>query len=69
MVACSALPVPENGGLRGRPVVTTGIPGVFVAGDSVGAVGHLADASLASGEAAGTAAALAALGKRSKIAA
>jgi hypothetical protein len=69
MVACSAMPVPERGGLRGRPPITTDTPGVFVAGDWVGSVGHLADASLASGEAAGTAAADAALGRRSKIAA
>ena len=69
MVACSAMPVPERGGLRGRPPVHTDIPGVFVAGDWVGPVGHLADASLASGEAAGAAAADASLGIRSKIAA
>lgn len=69
MVACSAIPIPERGGLRGRPPVQTGIPRVFVAGDWVGPTGHLADASLASGEAAGIAAAVAALAARSTIAA
>ena len=57
MVACSALPHPSAGGLRGRPSVQSGIDGVFVAGDWVGPVGHLADAALASGAAAGVAAA------------
>jgi phytoene dehydrogenase-like protein len=54
MVACGALPTPATGGLAGRPgVADTGLDGVFVAGDWVGPVGHLADAALASGEAAG----------------
>ena len=58
MVACGALPVPAAGGLRGRPGVdSTGLAGVFVAGDWVGPDGHLADAALTSGEAAGRAAA------------
>jgi hypothetical protein len=68
MVACSALPVAERGGLRGRPAVFTDVPGVFVAGDWVGPVGHLADASLASGEAAGIAAADASFRIRRKLA-
>ena len=43
----------ESGGMRGRPTVTdSGVPGVFLAGDWVGPAGHLADASLASAEAA-----------------
>lgn len=54
MVACGALPTPAAGGMAGRPrVADTGLAGVFVAGDWVGPVGHLADAALASGEAAG----------------
>ncbi|MFS8583635.1 MAG: FAD-dependent oxidoreductase [Acidimicrobiia bacterium] len=58
MAACGALPLPATGGLRGRPGVdSTGLPGVFVAGDWVGPDGHLADAALTSGEAAGRAAA------------
>jgi hypothetical protein len=58
MVASSAQPTPAGGGLRGRPgVADTGLPGVFIAGDWVGPEGYLADASLASGAAAGRAAA------------
>jgi phytoene dehydrogenase-like protein len=54
MVACGALPVPEAGGLTGRPsAADTGLDGVFVAGDWLGAAGHLADAALATGEEAG----------------
>ena len=54
MVACGALPTPAGGGLAGRPdVADTGHEGVFVAGDWLGSVGHLADAALATGEAAG----------------
>lgn len=56
MVACAALPVAAAGGMQGRPGVDTGIDGVLVAGDWVGPVGHIADAALASGEAAGRAA-------------
>ena len=53
-VACPALPTPATGGLRGRPgVADTGLDGVLVAGDWVGPVGHLTDAALVSGEAAG----------------
>ncbi len=48
------LPRASSGGLAGRPGVgDTGIPGVTMAGDWVGPVGLLADASLASGQAAG----------------
>ena len=54
MVACGTLPTPETGGMAGRPgVVDTGLDGVFAAGDWVGPTGHLADAALVSGEAAG----------------
>lgn len=54
MVVCPALPLPESGGMAGRPdVASTGQEGVLVAGDWVGPTGHLADAALVSGEAAG----------------
>ena len=69
MVACSALPSAASGGLRGRPTVRTSIPGVLVAGDWVGGRGLLADASLASGAAAGTAAAAAPARSRGSISA
>jgi len=53
-VACPAIPVPERGGLAGRPgAAVPGLDGVLVAGDWVGPVGHLTDAALVSGEAAG----------------
>lgn len=53
-----ALPLAAQGGLAGRPgVELTGQPGLFLAGDWVGARGLLADASLASGREAGVAAA------------
>jgi len=56
MVVTGAVPVPERGGLVGRPLaVVAGAPGLFVAGDWVGPVGMLADAALASGEAAAAA--------------
>ena len=56
MTVCHALPRPGPG-LTGRPAIdATGTAGVFLAGDWVGAAGLLADASLASGEAAGRAA-------------
>ncbi len=49
-----ALPQVGTGGLAGRPAATaTGVPGVLMAGDWVGPVGLLADASMASGYAAG----------------
>jgi phytoene dehydrogenase-like protein len=57
MVVTHALPVPGQG-LAGRPTVdATGSPGLLLAGDWVGPTGMLGDASLASGEAAGAAAA------------
>jgi phytoene dehydrogenase-like protein len=53
MVVCGAMPRAETGGLPGRPRVTdSGLPGVLIAGDWVGSEGLLADASLASGQAA-----------------
>jgi hypothetical protein len=53
MVVASAMPTPATGGLRGRPPMRVeSAPGVFVAGDWVGAAGLLADASLGSGHAA-----------------
>ena len=57
MTVTQVMPTPATGGLAGRPRVETGRPGVFVAGDWVGPQGWLADAALASAEAAGTAAA------------
>ena len=58
MTVVGAVPTPASGGLAGRPAIdSTGVPGVFVAGDWVGPRGWLADASLSSGEAAGQAAA------------
>jgi phytoene dehydrogenase-like protein len=57
MVVSGAIPRADRGGLAGRPTVTaTGISGVFLAGDWVGSIGLLTDASLASArEAAGAA--------------
>lgn len=58
MTVVGAVTTPASGGLAGRPGIdSTGVPGVFVAGDWVGPRGWLADASLSSGEAAGSAAA------------
>jgi phytoene dehydrogenase-like protein len=58
MTVVSALPTPGRGGLAGRPAVDSAGPDrVLVAGDWVGPTGYLADASLASGEAAGVRAA------------
>lgn len=55
MAVVTALATPDRGGLAGRPGPdSAGLEHVLVAGDWVGPVGHLADASLASGEAAGT---------------
>ena len=52
MVVSHALPSPEQG-LHGRPGVSvSGAPGLFIAGDWVGPVGWLADASMASGQSA-----------------
>ena len=57
MVTNHAVPVPGPG-LAGRPSIeAAGIPGVYLAGEWVGAEGLLADAALASGQAAGQAAA------------
>jgi phytoene dehydrogenase-like protein len=54
MTAISALPTPAGGGLAGRPPVTVADrPGAFVAGDWVGPVGLLSDASFASAADAG----------------
>ncbi len=56
MVVTPALPLPGLG-LAGRPTVqVAALPGCFLAGDFVGPLGMLADASLSSGEAAGHAA-------------
>ena len=64
MTVCHALPRPGSG-LSGRPAIdATGTAGVFLAGDWVGATGLLADASLASGEVAGRAAAEHAMRRR-----
>jgi glycine/D-amino acid oxidase-like deaminating enzyme len=57
MVVAGALPRAASGGLPGRPGITaTGLPNVFAAGDWIGPEGLLADAALASGQAAGLAA-------------
>jgi phytoene dehydrogenase-like protein len=54
MVVTGAIPTAARGGLAGRPAAEIpGMPGAFVAGDWVGPVGLLADASLASGAHAG----------------
>jgi phytoene dehydrogenase-like protein len=53
MTVVGAVAVARNGGLAGRPGVdASGARGVFLAGDWVGSVGHLLDASLASAESA-----------------
>jgi phytoene dehydrogenase-like protein len=63
MTVISATPTPATGGLAGRPGIdSTGLAGVYVAGDWVGPKGWLADCALSSGEAAGTAAARRAAG-------
>jgi phytoene dehydrogenase-like protein len=57
MTVIGATPTPSAGGLAGRPTIdSTGVPGVYVAGDWVGPRGWLADCALSSGEAAGIAA-------------
>jgi hypothetical protein len=49
LVVAHALPTAATGGLAGRPpVAVTDRAGVFLAGDWVGATGHLADAVIAS---------------------
>jgi hypothetical protein len=58
MTVVSSLATPERGGLAGRPRVdSSGLDAISVAGDWVGPIGHLADASLVSGAAAGALAA------------
>ena len=58
MTVVGATPTPATGGLAGRPGVdSTGLPGLYVAGDWIGPRGWLADCALSSGEAAGAAAA------------
>ena len=58
VVAATDIPTAETGGLAGRPpTAVPEVPGVHVAGDWVGPRGLLADAALASGAAAGRAAA------------
>jgi phytoene dehydrogenase-like protein len=53
MVVAGAAPIAARGGLGGRPAAdATGLPGVYLAGDWVGPTGLLADAALASGQAA-----------------
>jgi phytoene dehydrogenase-like protein len=53
MVVAGAAPIAARGGLGGRPAVdATGLPGVYLAGDWVGPTGLIADAALASGQAA-----------------
>jgi phytoene dehydrogenase-like protein len=57
MTVSHASPLPENGGLAGRPAVAVpGLAGAFLAGDWVGGEGLLADASVASGRDAAAAA-------------
>ena len=54
MTVAGTMPRAEAGGMPGRPTVgDTGTPGIHLAGDWVGPDGLLADASLASGHAAG----------------
>ncbi|MCX6519704.1 MAG: FAD-dependent oxidoreductase [Actinobacteria bacterium] len=58
MVVTHGAPTASGGGLAGRPAVDAlGLPGVYLAGDWVGAEGLLADAAAASGIAAARAAA------------
>jgi hypothetical protein len=57
MVVSGVLPRADRGGLPGRPDVSaSGLPGVFMAGDWVGPTGLLADAAIASAQAAAGAA-------------
>jgi len=55
MVAVSAIPSPDDGGLAGRPGVDRG-NGLYLAGDWLGPEGWLLDAALSSGTAAAAAA-------------
>jgi phytoene dehydrogenase-like protein len=53
MVVAGAAPIAARGGLEGRPAIdAAGLPRVYLAGDWVGPEGLLADAALASGQAA-----------------
>jgi hypothetical protein len=53
MVVAGAAPIAALGGLGGRPAVdATGLPCAYLAGDWVGPTGLIADAALASGQAA-----------------
>jgi hypothetical protein len=53
MVVTHGVPLASRGGTQGRPDIrVSGVPRVFLAGDWVGPVGQIADASVASGEAA-----------------
>ena len=57
MTVTNGLPIASAGGLNGRPSVSVdSVPGAFLAGDWVGARGLLADAAIASGDEAATAA-------------
>lgn len=57
MTVVGGMATAAGGGLAGRPgIADTGIAGCWIAGDWVGPEGHLADASFASGHAAGRAA-------------
>ena len=57
MTPVTSLPTASRGGLGGRPgVADSGYPNVFLAGDWIGPAGHLADAAIASAEAAAHAA-------------
>lgn len=70
MVVAGAAPRAATGGLPGRPAITdTGVPGVLLAGDWVGPDGMLADASFASGHAAGREAVAGTGGRRRRTAA
>jgi len=58
MTVTNGLPIAAAGGIDGRPdVVVPNTPGAFIAGDWVGRRGLLADAAIASGVDAATAAA------------
>jgi phytoene dehydrogenase-like protein len=55
MVAVSAIPTPDRGGLAGRPAIDRGA-GLYLAGDWIGPEGWLVDAAISSGAAAAAAA-------------
>ena len=57
MVVSHGLPEARLGGVRGRPeAIVPELPGLFLAGDWVGPLGHLADAAIVSGRDAASAA-------------